>query len=96
MSLIIWLPLCFESCSYEFSFTCKFKFDTKSQTVGGQEGIGVMTEILEKVVGINCMTLTFLFLNVLSSLCDKTIHQNHEMIEGQNKLFFLISILEIF
>ena len=57
--------------------------------------MGVATEVLEKVVGINWRTLAvpLLLLQVLPNLSDKTTHQNHEMIEGQNEIFFLISIL---
>ena len=57
--------------------------------------MGVATEVLEKVVGINWRTLAvpLLLLQVLPNLSDKTTHQNHEVIEGQNEIFFLISIL---
>ena len=36
-----------------------------------------------------------LFLQVLYSLSDKVIHQNHEVIKGENKIFFLMRNLEI-
>ena len=35
-----------------------------------------------------------MLLQVLPSLSDKTIHQNHEVTKGQNVIFFLICILE--
>ena len=45
--------------------------------------MGVVTEILEKVVEINWRILAvsfFLLLQVIPSLFDKTIHHNHEVI----------------
>ena len=53
MSLIIFLSLCFKSCSWKIFFTCKFKFDAISQTVGGHKVMDAVTKLLEKVVGIN-------------------------------------------
>ena len=35
-----------------------------------------------------------LFLKILHSVSDKTIHEIHEVIEDQNEMFYLISILE--
>ena len=59
--------------------------------------MAVVTEVLEKVVGINGRTLTVPFVAFASSslpnLSDKTIHQNHEVIQRENEIFFLISIL---
>ena len=58
--------------------------------------MGVVTEVLAKVVGINWRTLTVLFVAFAgsSSRSGKTIHQNHELIEGQDEIFFLINNLE--
>ena len=42
-------------------------FHYLSQTVGGQEGMGVVTEVLEKVVGINSRTLAVPFVGFSNS-----------------------------
>ena len=49
------------------NFTCKFKFDTIYQAVRGQEGIGLVIEVLEKWVEINWRTLAVPFVAIASS-----------------------------
>ena len=61
MSLTVWLSRCFESCSEKLFSTCKFKFHTIFHTVGGENVISVVTEGLEKVVGINWRTVVVSF-----------------------------------
>ena len=57
--------------------------------------MGDLTEVVKKVVGIIWRTLAVPFVawQVLS-LSGETIYQNQEVIECQNEIFFLISVLE--
>ena len=61
MFLIVWLSMCFERCSEKLFSTCKFKFHTIFHTVGGENVIGIVTEALVKVVGINWRTVVVPF-----------------------------------
>ena len=61
MFLIVWLSMCFERCSEKLFSTCKFKFHTIFHTGGGENVMGIVTEALEKVVGINWRTVVVPF-----------------------------------
>ena len=62
------------------------------QTAGGQEVMNVVTEVLEKVVGINWRALVIPSVAFASSSqsSDKTIHQNHEI--HQNEVFLMSNL----